>query len=157
MQCKNLTGDASGSVFHIFGRDSGVELPISDPDAIFDPSDADHIYSAKVMLMALPPPEELLQKTCQLGESSKLFFNYIQMILYSLQTNLSNILTIYITIIKGYHNRDSLIHPTRAMQFLVGVRGKNETMAIGGPWSPSLDGPNPDTDPSVSKVTSCMV
>ena len=53
MQCKNLTGDASGSVFHIFGRDSGVELPISDPDAIFDPSDADHIYSAKVMLMDL--------------------------------------------------------------------------------------------------------
>ena len=43
------------------------------------------------------------------------------------------------------------------MQFLVGVRGKNETMAIGGPWSPSLDGPNPDTDPSVSKATSCMV
>ena len=49
----------------------------------------------------------------------------------------------------GYHNRDSLIHPTRAMQFLVGVRGKNETMAIGGPWSPSLDGPNPASDPSV--------
>ena len=84
MQCKNLTGDASGSVFHIFGRDSGVELPISDPDAIFDPSDADHIYSAKVMLMALPPPEELLQKTCQLGESSKLFFNYIQIVIYYL-------------------------------------------------------------------------
>ena len=82
MQCKNLTGDVSGSVFHIFGRDSGVELPISDPDAIFDPSDADHIYSAKVMLMALPPPEELLQKTCQLGESSKLFLNYTHMILY---------------------------------------------------------------------------
>ena len=58
---------------------------------------------------------------------------------------------------KGYHNRDSLIHPTRAMQFLVGVRGKNETMAIGGPWSPSLDGTNPDTDPSVSKVTSWAV
>ncbi len=29
------------------------------------------------------------------------------------------------------------------------MRGKNETMAIGGPWSPSLDGPNPDKDPSV--------
>lgn len=42
------------------------------------------------------------------------------------------------------HSRDHLIHPTRALQFLVGVRGKNETMAIGGPWSPSLDGPNPE-------------
>lgn len=41
------------------------------------------------------------------------------------------------------------IHPTRLINFLVGLRGKNETMAIGGPWSPSLDGPNPDKDPSV--------
>ena len=42
-----------------------------------------------------------------------------------------------------------MVHPTRAIQFLVGVRGKNEAMAIGGPWSPSLDGPNPGSDPSV--------
>lgn len=41
------------------------------------------------------------------------------------------------------------IHPTRLINFLVGLRGKNETMAIGGPWSPSLDGPNPEKDPSV--------
>ena len=71
MQCKNLTGESSGSSFHIFGRDSGVELPISDPDAIYDPSDADHHFSAKVMLMSLPQAEDFLQKTCQLGESSK--------------------------------------------------------------------------------------
>ena len=41
------------------------------------------------------------------------------------------------------------IHPTRLINFLVGIRGKNETMAIGGAWSKSLDGPNPDTDPTV--------
>jgi len=41
------------------------------------------------------------------------------------------------------------LHPARAINFLVGVRGKNETMAIGGPWSPSLDGPDPEADPSV--------
>ncbi|XP_015600550.1 cell division cycle and apoptosis regulator protein 1 [Cephus cinctus] len=41
------------------------------------------------------------------------------------------------------------VHPTRLVNFLVGLRGKNETMAIGGPWSPSLDGPNPEKDPSV--------
>uniref|UniRef100_A0A915DXN7 SAP domain-containing protein n=1 Tax=Ditylenchus dipsaci TaxID=166011 RepID=A0A915DXN7_9BILA len=29
------------------------------------------------------------------------------------------------------------------LQFLVGCRGKNELMCIGGPWSPSLDGDNP--------------
>lgn len=32
------------------------------------------------------------------------------------------------------------IHPSRLISFLVGVRGKNETMAIGGPWSKKLDG-----------------
>ena len=85
MQCKNLTGETSGSLFHIFGRDSGVELPISDPDAIFDPNDADHIYSAKVMLMALPQPDELLQKTCQLGESSKLLVYAKRVIISSIK------------------------------------------------------------------------
>ena len=40
----------------------------------------------------------------------------------------------------GPFSRETLVHPTRVIQFLVGVRGKNETMAIGGPWSPSLDG-----------------
>lgn len=46
-------------------------------------------------------------------------------------------------------NDRDYIHPTRLVNFLVGLRGKNETMAIGGPWSPSLDGPNPEKDPSV--------
>ena len=43
-------------------------------DAIFDPTDADHSFSAKVMLMAMPPPDALIEKTCQLAESSKLIF-----------------------------------------------------------------------------------
>lgn len=54
---------------------------------------------------------------------------------------------------KDKKERDSedrdFVHPTRLINFLVGLRGKNETMAIGGPWSPSLDGENPDKDPSV--------
>lgn len=45
--------------------------------------------------------------------------------------------------------RDDLVHPTRLINFLVGVFGKNEATAIGGAWSPSLDGPNPEKDPSV--------
>lgn len=44
---------------------------------------------------------------------------------------------------------DDLVHPTRLISFLVGIRGKSETMAIGGPWSPSLDGENPQSDPNV--------
>ena len=43
--------------------------------------------------------------------------------------------------------RDSFQHPTRLVNFLVGLRGKSEPMAIGGPWSPSLDGQNPESDP----------
>lgn len=46
-------------------------------------------------------------------------------------------------------DRDDLVHPTRLINFLVGVVGKHETMAIGGDWSPSLDGANPEKDPSV--------
>ena len=45
--------------------------------------------------------------------------------------------------------RDSFQHPTRLIHFLVGLRGKSEPMAIGGPWSPSLDGANPETDQRV--------
>ena len=45
--------------------------------------------------------------------------------------------------------RDAFQHPTRIIQFLVGLKGKNEPMAIGGPWSPSLDGQDPEKDPTV--------
>ncbi|CAF0707138.1 unnamed protein product [Brachionus calyciflorus] len=34
-------------------------------------------------------------------------------------------------------------HPSKVIQFLVGNKGKHELMALGGPWSPSLDGSNP--------------
>lgn len=45
--------------------------------------------------------------------------------------------------------RECFVHPTRLINFLVGLKGKNETMAIGGYWSPSLDGANPEKDPNV--------
>lgn len=45
--------------------------------------------------------------------------------------------------------RECFVHPTRLINFLVGLKGKNETMAIGGYWSPALDGPNPEKDPNV--------
>ena len=38
---------------------------------------------------------------------------------------------------------DRYEHPTKLIQFLVGNKGKHELMALGGAWSPSLDGPNP--------------
>ena len=73
----------------------------------YDPTDADHSYNVKVMLLSAPPPEDLFEKTCHFADS-------------------------------GAYSRETLVHPTRVIQFLVGVRGKNETMAIGGPWYESL-------------------
>lgn len=45
-------------------------------------------------------------------------------------------------------DKEDLVHPTRLINFLMGMFGNKETAAIGGAWSPSLDGANPDTDPS---------
>ncbi|XP_049995308.1 cell division cycle and apoptosis regulator protein 1 isoform X2 [Alexandromys fortis] len=86
--------------------------------AILDPPDADHLYSAKVMLMASPSMEDLYHKSCALAEDPQ-------------------------------ELRDGFQHPARLVKFLVGMKGKDEAMAIGGHWSPSLDGPNPEKDPSV--------
>ena len=36
--------------------------------AVYDPSDADHTYCVKVMLMAVPAAEELFQKTCHAAD-----------------------------------------------------------------------------------------
>ena len=49
---------------------------------------------------------------------------------------------------KDSRDRDDLVHPNRALKFLVGLKEKREVMALGGPWSPSLDGANPVTDPN---------
>ncbi|CAH2002188.1 unnamed protein product [Acanthoscelides obtectus] len=108
--------------FHVMGKD--IE-PVTENTAVLEPPDADYSFSAKVMLMSVPGMDELYQKCCGVLEDKE----------------------------KRDKDRDSeerdYIHPTRLINFLVGLRGKNETMAIGGPWSPSLDGANPDKDPAV--------
>lgn len=92
--------------------------PLKDFDAP-DPPDADYLFSAKVMLLGVPPMSEIYSK-CFAAAQDK----------------------------ERDDDRD-FIHPTRLVSFLVGIRGKNETMAIGGPWSKSMDGDNPESDPSV--------
>ncbi|KAK5650094.1 hypothetical protein RI129_001123 [Pyrocoelia pectoralis] len=108
------------SLFHIMHKDVD---PFVTNDAVLEPPDADYIFSAKVMLMSVPGMEDIYQKCCAMAED------------------------------KDKRDRDSeerdFVHPTRLIQFLVGLRGKNETMAIGGPWSSSLDGSCPESDPSV--------
>ena len=41
-----------------------------------------------------------------------------------------------------------LVHPIRALKFVVGLKDKHESMPIGGPWSPSQDGADPVNDPT---------
>lgn len=100
--------------FHVMHKEVEPLVPIAPND--LEPSDADYLYSAKVMLMATPPMAEFYQKCFATAEERDRY--------------------------------EDLVHPTRLISFLVGIRGKSETMAIGGPWSPSLDGENP-SDPNV--------
>ncbi|XP_046802057.1 cell division cycle and apoptosis regulator protein 1-like [Lucilia cuprina] len=93
-----------------------VEPPTQpDPD-LLEPADANYLYSAKVMLMSLPPIAEIYKKCFEYDDNDA-----------------------------DHHT----VHPSRLINFLVGVKSRAGPMAIGGPWSPSLDGENPDTDPSV--------
>lgn len=88
--------------------------PLDAIDAVLDPPDADYLYSAKVMLMSTPAITDIYKKVFARAEdmdSEKLEDG----------------------------DRD-YVHPTRLINFLVGLRGKNETMAIGGAWSKKLDG-----------------
>ncbi|XP_049534854.1 cell division cycle and apoptosis regulator protein 1 isoform X2 [Anopheles darlingi] len=106
--------------FHIMHKDVDPPNELAAGDGSLDPADADYLYSAKVMLMSTPPMEEFYEKCVPKGEDR----------------------------FDDREERDYL-HPTRLISFLVGTRGKNETMAIGGPWSPSLDGLDPHSDPTV--------
>lgn len=57
-------------------------------------------------------------------------------------------------------DKEDLVHPTRLINFLVGMFGNKEAAPIGGPWSPSLDGENPEKDPSVlirTAIRTCKV
>ncbi|XP_018024334.1 cell division cycle and apoptosis regulator protein 1 [Hyalella azteca] len=111
--------------FHVMHKDVDSVLP---NDAIYDPPDASHSFSAKVMLLSVPSMEEIYRRSCALSEDTS-------------------------------DSRDAYVHPTRLINFCVGLRGKSETMAIGGYWSPSLDGPNPDKDPSVlikTAIRTCL-
>uniref|UniRef100_S4R9W0 Cell division cycle and apoptosis regulator 1 n=1 Tax=Petromyzon marinus TaxID=7757 RepID=S4R9W0_PETMA len=102
--------------FHVMHKE--VEPLHAGDSASLEPSDVNHLYSAKFYLIASPSLDEIYQKSCVLAEVLD-------------------------------EAKETFQHPARLIKFLVGQKGKDEAMAIGGPWSPSLDGPNPDMDPSV--------
>lgn len=97
--------------FHVMHKDVSM---LDENDAVLDPPDADYLYSAKVMLMATPPIEDIYKRCAGRAEDSDPE--------------------------RVEKSERDFIHPTRLINFLVGLRGKNETMAIGGAWSKKLDG-----------------
>ncbi|XP_055603785.1 cell division cycle and apoptosis regulator protein 1-like [Uranotaenia lowii] len=104
--------------------------PLHSNDLDLEPADADYLYSAKVMLMGTPPMIDFYDRCFSTAEDRD-----------------------------RYEDERDYVHPTRLINFLVGIRGKNETMAIGGPWSPSLDGDNPHSNPNVlikTAIRTCL-
>jgi BURAN domain/DBC1 len=99
--------------FHIMSKEVA---PIEPINAVLDPPDADYLYSAKVMLMSTPAIQEIYKKCFARAEDMDAD--------------------------KPEDLDREFVHPTRLISFLVGLRGKNETMAIGGAWSKKLDGNN---------------
>uniref|UniRef100_H3ATA2 Cell cycle and apoptosis regulator 2 n=1 Tax=Latimeria chalumnae TaxID=7897 RepID=H3ATA2_LATCH len=97
--------------FHIVEREAETA---EENIAELNPPDADHSYSAKVMLLSSPGIEGMCQR-CSLSEDRR---------------------------------RERTQHPLEQIKFLMGMKG-DAAVLIGGPWSPSLDGPNPERDPSV--------
>lgn len=96
--------------FHVMNKE--VASPELN-EAVLDPPDADYLYSAKVMLMSTPSIDEIYKKCFPKAE------------------DMDN---------EKIDENENFFHPTRLISFLVGLRGKNETMAIGGAWSKKLDG-----------------
>lgn len=97
--------------YHVMNKEVA---PLDAVDAVLDPPDADYLYSAKVMLMSTPAIQDIYKKCFSRAED--------------------------VDAEKVDDVERDFLHPTRLINFLVGLRGKNETMAIGGAWSKKLDG-----------------
>ncbi|CAF5014316.1 unnamed protein product, partial [Rotaria socialis] len=110
--------------FHIFNKN--VPRLFDDNVSIIDPPDADYTWNVRIMLMSTPDIQTLISRSCLINnENGK----------------------------SATINPDDLEHPTKLIKFLVGVRHQNEYFPIGGPWSKSLDGANPESDPQVLRRT----
>ncbi|CAF0968873.1 unnamed protein product, partial [Rotaria sordida] len=106
--------------FHIFNKN--VPRLFNDNVSIIDPPDVDYTWNVRVMLMSSPDIQTLISRSCLINnEHGK----------------------------TSVINPDDLEHPTKLIKFLVGVRYQNEYFPLGGPWSQSLDGSNPENDPQV--------
>jgi hypothetical protein len=126
----NIT--ANSCEYHVMNKEVA---PLEKNEACIDPPDADYLFSAKVrnwLLLCFGGsicfcPQVMLLSAPPIEE---LFHKSC-----ALAEDPSDV-------------QENFQHPTRLLHFLVGLKGK-EPMAIGGPWSPSLDGADPLKDPRV--------
>uniref|UniRef100_A0A1I8H6H8 SAP domain-containing protein n=1 Tax=Macrostomum lignano TaxID=282301 RepID=A0A1I8H6H8_9PLAT len=105
--------------FHIFPKEVD-SLDQQEAMNAAEPADQDYRYCAKVMLLASPPLDQLYSRTCALAHDTA-----------------------------EVRNRCTSVQ--RNLQFLCGISGgrSGEPLALGGPWSPSMDGEDPEGDPEV--------
>lgn len=107
-------------------------------DAVFEPNDINHAWTVKVFyrIIQLIPLIALIKFI--------LFFKVMLLAMPDLNDLYKRCCDL------GDDDRwkdDRLDNPKKLIHFLVGTKGKHELMAIGGPWSPSLDGLNPESNP----------
>lgn len=118
--------------FQLMHKEVEAPLAVVDDESLLnDPADTDSAFCARVMLMGVPPMADIYRQCFVAAEheGERAEGSEHQ---------------------HGGEGERNLVHPSRMISFLVGQRGpKNETMAIGGPWSPSLDGKHPESDPTV--------
>ncbi|MFH4978112.1 hypothetical protein AB6A40_004821 [Gnathostoma spinigerum] len=105
--------------FHVLHKDIDCPKREVDPTSALSPPDMDPRYSAKVILLSHGGISAVHQKAFGLLSDGSIDEN-------GDPTPLS-----------------------RCISFLVGTRGKNELMPLGGCWSPSLDGLHPESDTQV--------
>uniref|UniRef100_A0A915JT59 DBC1/CARP1 catalytically inactive NUDIX hydrolase domain-containing protein n=1 Tax=Romanomermis culicivorax TaxID=13658 RepID=A0A915JT59_ROMCU len=129
--------------FHITHKDVDDIQPT--PEAVIDPPDANSKYSAK-------QDKDYFGSRCfamSIASIAEQKLSTIRVMLISLP-NVQDLYRKVIGFADGkFKDEFDPINAQRMIQFLVGSRGKSEIMAIGGSWSPSLDGADPENDPSV--------
>lgn len=108
------------------GGPAAETTPAPAASASIDPPDATRKYVAKVMLLSFPAFKEFCRKT--------IFYPGMPATADDQAEDV---------------DEEELMHPSNCFQFLVGSKGKNEWMAVGGSWSEKEDGGNPDSDPKV--------
>uniref|UniRef100_A0A7E4VAE0 DBC1 domain-containing protein n=1 Tax=Panagrellus redivivus TaxID=6233 RepID=A0A7E4VAE0_PANRE len=99
--------------FHVCHKDVDFESADYTPEQLTPPSDEDHRFTVRILLLTNPGIVEFRKKVFSLLPDG--------------------------SIDEAQEN----VNFNKAVHFLTGIRGRNEVMAIGGAWSPTVDGGDP--------------